>query len=198
VAVASSLARDSKQGQSSSSSSAPSSTLQGQDLVEQSWKVLARLLVFPAPTIALLNGHAFGLGLFLALACDHRIMIDNDDDSSIPSKGSPKLCLPEITIGLPLGSGFAALAKCKMPKDTLRTAALTGKQYQSQDALKAGIIDAILPSSSDEKAALPMQVVTMAANLVPTSAKGNLPAIKMELYGETYKELVTGKSQAKL
>ncbi|KAG7354579.1 NAD-binding 3-hydroxyacyl-CoA dehydrogenase [Nitzschia inconspicua] len=177
---------------------------QGERLVEQSWKVLARLLVFPAPTIALMNGHAFGLGLFLALACDHRVMLEsqeqNDKSNSSPTK---LLCLPEITIGLPLGSGFAALAQCKMRNDTLRTAALTGKQFNTVEALHAGLIDAIIPAESDNHTKsnyfiLPKRIVEMAEHLVSTSTKGNLSAIKMELYGGTYQKLVTGKSRAKL
>lgn len=38
------------------------------------WELLARLLVFPLPTCALLNGHGYGAGFFLALACDFRVM----------------------------------------------------------------------------------------------------------------------------
>lgn len=155
-------------------------TPQGTELVHYSWQVLARLLVFPAPTVALFNGHAFGLGLFLGLACDHRIMMKQTS--------SGFLCLPEITIGLPLGSGFAALAKCKLNPGTLRTSALTGKKWDYDEALKVGLIDTVVPRSGTEK--LPKEVLQMAEQLVPTSEKGNLSAIKMELYHETYAVLV--------
>jgi enoyl-CoA hydratase/carnithine racemase len=173
---------------------------QQQELVEYSWKILARLLVFPAPTIAFLNGHAFGLGLFLALACDHRVM-EQQPQQQQQQKVLPKLCLPEITIGLPLGSGFAALAKCKLRQDTLRTAALTGKQYGYDEALQAGIIDAIvviptIPKNTTDT--IPPQVISMAQKLLSTSEKGNLSAIKMELYCEIYQALMTGKSRSKL
>lgn len=153
-------------------------TPQGKELVNYSWQVLARLLVFPAPTMALFNGHAFGLGLFLGLACDHRAMMEDTVGF---------LCLPEITIGLPLGSGFAALAKCKMNPGTLRTSALTGKKWSYREALKEGIIDAVVPGSiNDDKLRVPQEVLKMMEQLVSTSEKGNLSQIKMELYHETY------------
>jgi len=169
---------------------------QGRILVEYSWKILARLLVFPAPTFAVFNGHAFGLGLFLGLACDHRIMTTHSsltsvDDSSRNKKGG-KLCLPEITIGLPLGRGFAALAKCKMTQDALRTSALTGKQWSAHEALRAGIIDAIVPVPAEQTSIVPTEALEMAQRLVSTATKGNLPLIKMELYRETYNILMEG------
>jgi enoyl-CoA hydratase/carnithine racemase len=176
-------------GESKNSNSSSSKSPQGQALVNYSWKILARLLIFPAPTFSLFNGHAFGLGLFWGLACDHRIMVEG-------TKGF--LCLPEITIGLPLGSGFAALANCKMNSNTLRTSALTGKKWNYKEALEAGIIDAVLPISAstttDEKGLIPKQALKMAELLVSTSEKGNLSAIKMELYHETYMALVHPKS----
>lgn len=170
----------------SNGSKMASKTPSGQDLVNTSWKVLARLLVFPAPTIALFNGHAFGLGLFIGLACDHRVMMINSKCF---------LCLPEITIGLPLGSGFAALAKCKMNPNALRTSALTGKKWTSSDALKEGIIDAVVPPSPEGDTAMPQAVLKLAEKLVSTSEKGNLSPIKMELYHETYAVLSGAKAR---
>ena len=196
------------------------------DLVEYAWKVLAKLLVFPTPTIALMNGHAFGLGLFLGLACDYRLMmttttkdpvnngaIDSNNNHhhqspptattapTAPNKEA-KLCLPEIHLGLPLGSGFAALATCKMSRRALRTSALTGKQWNCDEAFKAGIIDdvVVVPhkdqnnnhhhgGSSQQIGYVPHQVLKMAEQLVPTATKGNLHVIKMELYGDAHAAL---------
>lgn len=42
--------------------------------LQELWKLFARILIFPLPTIAVLNGHAFGAGFFLALSCDWRVM----------------------------------------------------------------------------------------------------------------------------
>ena len=37
-------------------------------------KLFARILTFPLPTLAAVNGHAFGAGAMLAIAHDYRIM----------------------------------------------------------------------------------------------------------------------------
>jgi enoyl-CoA hydratase/carnithine racemase len=169
------------------SNSMADKTAEGKELVNFTWKVLARLLVFPVPTIAFFNGHAFGLGLFIGLACDFRIMDETCHGF---------LCLPEITIGLPLGSGFAALAKCKMTPSALRTSALTGKQWTGQEALQHGIIDSIVPQSQpSDSGKVPRQVLEMAEKLAATSKKGNLSKIKLELYRETYNILAQRSSK---
>jgi enoyl-CoA hydratase/carnithine racemase len=152
----------------------------GPSLVVQTWQVLARLLVLPVPTVCLFTGHAFGLGLFLGLACDHRLMVTDDKDA-----GDGRLCLPEIHIGLPLGAGFAALAKCKLGPGALKVAALTGKRWTATEARHSGMVDAVVPASSALAAAM-----ALAKGLVPTSAKGNLGAIKRELYGDAHAVLL--------
>lgn len=171
-------------GKDDDSATGKHKTVQGQELVNFSWIVLSRLLVFPVPTIALFNGHAFGLGLFIGLACDHRIMVKNP---------AIFLCLPEVNIGLPLGQGFAALAKCKMNPSALRTSALTGKQWNYQEALQHGIIDAVVPNVANHS--VPPEAMEMAEKLIATSKKGNLRKIKIELYRETYDILAQRSSR---
>ncbi|WAR12320.1 ECI3-like protein [Mya arenaria] len=64
-------------------------------------RMLVRVLVFPVPTAALINGHAFGAGAFLALACDFRLMR--------PDRGW--LCWPETAIGMRFGDNLLKVAK---------------------------------------------------------------------------------------
>src|SRR5205807_2506735 len=47
---------------------------QAQQYIADVHELLARLLVLPVPTVAAINGHAFGAGAMLALAHDFRVM----------------------------------------------------------------------------------------------------------------------------
>jgi enoyl-CoA hydratase/carnithine racemase len=62
---------------------------------------LGRLLCFPVPTIAAINGHAFAGGFMLAFAHDYRIMRTD--------RGF--LCLPEIDLGMGLLPGMNAIIR---------------------------------------------------------------------------------------
>lgn len=162
----------------------------GPELVWSSWRILARLLVFPLPTIAVFNGHAFGLGFFIGMACDHRIMVQTQTQQQ-----SYFLCLPEITIGLPLGEGFAALAKCKLSKRALKESALTGKKWTCREAMDHEIVDIIADDDDGGGDKIPQVALDLAERLLSTSEKGNLSAIKEEIYGETRNVLLRAKSK---
>eukprot|EP00494_Astrolonche_serrata_P005829 UN05846 len=58
-------------------------------LLHKGYELLKRILVSPYPIVACINGHAFGLGFLITLACDYRVMLN-----------APKVqvCFPEITI----------------------------------------------------------------------------------------------------
>src|SRR5687767_10793408 len=54
--------------------------------------ILGRILTFPAPTVAAVNGHAFGAGALLMLAHDVRLMRSD--------RGF--FCMPEVDMKIPL------------------------------------------------------------------------------------------------
>ncbi len=93
--------------------------------------LLARLLTLPLPTIAAINGHAFGAGGMLAMAHDWRAMRSD--------RGY--LCFPEVLVGVPFTSGTAALVQAKTSAQTARSAMLTGRRYDGPQALSAGMVD---------------------------------------------------------
>jgi enoyl-CoA hydratase/carnithine racemase len=114
-------------------------TLQGDALlgfVERACRLLARILTFPAPTVAAVNGHAFGIGGMLALAHDRRVMRDD--------RGW--FCLPEVDLGLPLHPFMQALVTNRLAAPVAAEAILTGARYDGRAALAAGVVDAVAPA----------------------------------------------------
>jgi len=155
-------------------------------LIESFWKqILGRVLIMNCRTVAVINGHAFGAGLFLALACDYRIMRTQ--------RGY--LCWPEVNLGMRLAKGFSELTKAKVTDpQTLRDGVLTAKRYGSTDAYRAGIIDD--EYSIDElqyrgellaKAGLPKNLQLQ--NFNPTTFQ----QVKIELYSDAYRALTLAK-----
>ncbi len=92
-------------------------------------QLVARVLTFPLPTAAAVNGHAFGIAAMLALAHDQRIMRTD--------RGW--WCLPEIDLGLPFQPFMVALIRSRLSDLTASEAVLSGRRYGGDDAVGAGI-----------------------------------------------------------
>lgn len=96
---------------------------------------LARLLTFPIPTVAAINGHCFAAGMMLALACDYRVMTDG-------SKRNAWMSMNEIHFGSPWPLSFIALLRAKVSDPRLhRKIALEGHRFTPQEALQGGFLD---------------------------------------------------------
>ncbi|MDO7867972.1 enoyl-CoA hydratase-related protein [Nocardioides jiangxiensis] len=95
--------------------------------------LLARVLTLPVPTVAALNGHAFGAGAMLALACDWRVMRED--------RGF--FCLPEVDIQIPFTPGMAALIQGKLTPRAAVDTMTTGRRFGGLEAREAGIVDAV-------------------------------------------------------
>lgn len=98
-------------------------------LREQLW----RLSNLSSATVALINGHALGGGLELALACDMRYASEK------------AVCgLPEVRLGLiPGGGGTQRLARLIGPGDA-KEMILTGKQYNARQCYELGLFNRLL------------------------------------------------------
>jgi enoyl-CoA hydratase/carnithine racemase len=92
--------------------------------------LVGRVLTFPVPTVAVVNGHAFGIAAMLALACDVRVM----------RADRGWFCLPEIDLGLPFQPFMTALLRARLPDLTASEAILTGRRYNGTEAVAAGIV----------------------------------------------------------
>ena len=128
--------------------------------------LLARVLAFPVPCVAALQGHTFAAGAMLALAHDVRVMRAD--------RGF--FCLPEVDIHIPFTPGMGGLIQARLTPQTAHEAMTTGRRYGGADALAAGIVDA----TADEGALLGEAVAragALAGKHGPTIA-----AIKQGMY----------------
>jgi 3-hydroxyacyl-CoA dehydrogenase/enoyl-CoA hydratase/3-hydroxybutyryl-CoA epimerase len=89
------------------------------------------------PVVAALNGFALGGGYELALACTHRILVDD-----------PKALvgLPEVTVGLLPGSGGTQRLPRLAGVETAMEVLLEGRSYPPAKALELGLVDAVVPA----------------------------------------------------
>lgn len=130
-------------------------------------QLFARILTFPLPTAAAVNGHAFGAGAMLAIAHDYRIMrVDRG-----------YYCFPEVDIHIPFTTGMAALIQAKLTPQSALTAMTTGHRFVAPEALAAGLVD---DTASAE------EVIPGAVNRLQTllgKDRGTLGAIKATMYG---------------
>jgi Delta3-Delta2-enoyl-CoA isomerase len=92
-----------------------------------------RLITYPMPTVALINGHAFAGGLMTAMMHDYRIMN--------PHKGF--VCLNELDFGAPLQPAMASVFRVKLNLSTFRNMVLESRRYPALEALKEGILDGV-------------------------------------------------------
>ena len=92
------------------------------------------------PVVAAINGSALGGGLEIALACHHRVAIDDD---------SIQLGLPEVTLGLLPGGGGTQRLPRMIGLEAAFPFLMEGKKVNPKAALKAGIVDELADSADD-------------------------------------------------
>jgi enoyl-CoA hydratase/carnithine racemase len=135
--------------------------------------LLARMLTLPVPTVAALNGHAFGAGAMLATAHDYRVMRED--------RGY--FCFPEVDLRIPFSPGMSALIRSKLTPRAALDAMTTGRRYAAAQAQASGLVDAV---------AGPDELPGVAAGLVRDLAgkdRGTLGTIKATLFALTVETL---------
>ncbi len=122
----------------------------GAGFVQDVIGVFARLLTFPVPSVAAINGHAFAAGGMLALAHDFRVMRAD--------RGF--FCLPEVDINVALAPGMTALIQAKLSAQVVIETLLTGVRLGGPQCVERGIVDTaaagsdVLPQAIERASAL--------------------------------------------
>lgn len=100
---------------------------------EQGQAAFARLDRLSIPSVAMVNGYAFGGGLELALACTFRLATPN-----------AKFGLPEIKLGLIPGYGGTQRLPRVVGEAMALEMILTGKTVAADEALRIGLVSRIV------------------------------------------------------
>jgi enoyl-CoA hydratase/carnithine racemase len=108
------------------------------EMVNFAHQGLAKIAHIPKIFIAVINGHAMGGGLEMALACDLRLAGD----------GRFMLGLPESTLGLLPGNGGTQRLPRLIGANKALELMLTGKTVTPQEALQLGIVNQLFPADS--------------------------------------------------
>lgn len=96
-------------------------------------QTVGRLLLFPAYSVAAINGHAFAAGALLSTAFDYRVMRED--------RGY--WCMNEAEIGLALDERLWSILANRLPRSTAIMAATTARRFSGPDALRSGIVEAV-------------------------------------------------------
>ena len=110
---------------------------QGTELGQWTFAKLDRL---PMPSVAIVNGYAFGGGLELALACTARVATRN-----------AKMGLPEIKLGLIPGSGGTQRLPRVVGEARALEMIMTGRTVDAEEALRTGLVNRLIEGDPVEQ-----------------------------------------------
>jgi enoyl-CoA hydratase/carnithine racemase len=130
-----------------------------ENLLEIFYGVLKRILDYPCPVVAAVNGHAIAGGAVMTLCCDVAVGAQKD----------VKIGLSEVAVGMPLPGLVVELARQRLDPRRLTEAVLFGKLYGWEEALQVGYLhgsapaEALVPTTlqiADQLCALPRTAYT--------------------------------------
>lgn len=117
-------------------------------------KIFNRLEDLPVPTVAAVNGYALGGGCECILATDFRI-----------ASPDARIGLPETKLGIMPGFGGSVRLPRLLGADSALEIIAAGKDINAQEALKVGLVDAVVAQDKLRAAALNMLQQAIAGRL---------------------------------
>lgn len=132
-------------------------------IIRRGQEVFNRIEKMPFPTVALIHGFCLGGGTELALACRYRVA-STDEKTQIG--------LPEVKLGIHPGFGGTVRSTRVMGGISGLEMMLTGRNFSSKAAKKAGLVDMTAPERHLKAAAL-----SLIKRNAPPRRAGGLQAI---------------------
>jgi enoyl-CoA hydratase len=115
------------------------SVVEAKHFTERGQRVFAKLDMLPIPSVAIINGYAFGGGLELALACTFRVATAN-----------AKVGLPEIKLGAIPGYGGTQRLPRVIGEARALEMIMTGRTVAADEAERMGLVSRIVEGDAVE------------------------------------------------
>jgi enoyl-CoA hydratase/carnithine racemase len=132
--------------------------------------LMGRIITLPVPTIAAINGHAFGAGFMCALCHDIRFMREDRGFA----------CANEVEIGMVIPNPELALFRHKLPMNTFFETVQLARRWTGPDAVASGVAQQAYPLDS-----LLDNAISRAAELARLGANRKVYGrMKESIYGE--------------
>jgi len=122
-------------------------------------RVFERLVQFPKPIVAAVNGHAIAGGAILMLTCDQRLL----------ANGTARIGLTEVRVGVEFPAWPLEIVRFATPPHHFPTLVCTGRTFQPEEALARGLVDELVEPErlidracevAEEMAAIPAAAFT--------------------------------------
>ena len=110
------------------------STYEAIEMLRAGFELAERLLAFPTPVVVAVPGHAIAMGLFLALAGDHRV----------GARGPFRLTANEVAIGMTLPHAALEILRHGLAPSHFTRVVLLAEPFTPDDAVAAGMLDTVV------------------------------------------------------
>ncbi|MEO1925968.1 MAG: 3-hydroxyacyl-CoA dehydrogenase NAD-binding domain-containing protein [Gammaproteobacteria bacterium] len=121
--------------------------VQVKELIETGQSMFYRIEALAVPTVALIHGFCLGGGLELSLACDYRIVCEDE---------SARIGLPEVLLGIHPGFGGCVRLIRLIGVLKAMPLMLTGRSLDARRAQRMGVVDQVVPRRHIKTAAIKM------------------------------------------
>ena len=143
-------------------------------------KILQRMMSFPKPLVARVNGHALGGGLGLMLACD-----------MVVAREGITIGTPEVKVGL-FPMMISPLILRSMPRKAAMRMMLCGERLSAEEALSYHLINRVVPAAElDEAVEAKLHALLAAAPLAQQEGKRALSRLANTPFDQAVEELAS-------